>query len=206
MNHLRSLLFCACCFLGINATFAQQAQQSPDFLNESAPVYQPLQFKLGFNLGWTFPYSGGVELSLLFNELFDVNVGGGIGVSGLKYGAGARLYPLRNSKVSPMIGTYFYHATGTKTLNVSMNMDEAEFRITPDNAVLVNGGMRLRFGRGHYFTAAMGYVFPFEGEQAVRKWGSRNPALQNFANSLATSGFSFNVGILLKLSGGHYEK
>lgn len=87
------------------------AQRSPDFLDpESTAEFQALQFKMGFNLGWSFPYSAGLEFSLLFSELIDVNMGVGAGLSGWKYGAGTRIYPLRHSKVSPMIGAYFYHA------------------------------------------------------------------------------------------------
>lgn len=182
------------------------AQRSPDFLNpESTSEFQALQFKMGFNLGWSFPYSAGLEFSLLFSELIDVNMGVGAGLSGWKYGAGTRIYPLRHSKLSPMIGAYFYHATGLQSINVSINLDEANYRITPDNALLLNGGMRLRFGNGHYFTAAVGYVFPFEGDQAVYMSGSRNEALRNMANAISTSGLSVNVGILLKLSRGHYR-
>lgn len=181
---------------------------SPDFLSGASSKeirFQPTQFKIGFNLGWGFPYSAGVEFSMLFHELFDVNVGGGVGLSGWKYGAGARFYPMRDSKVSPMIGGYLYHATGIKALLLFNKYEDAEYQITADNAFLLNGGMRLRFGRGNYFTVAVGHIFPFEGEQAKYLNGSRDRQLRNRANSLATSGLSINVGILIKLSRGHYE-
>lgn len=199
------ILWLSAGFLFYFHSLSAQQKPSPDFLNASAPIYQPLQVKLGFNLGWTFPYSGGAEFSLLFKELIDVNAGVGIGMSGLKYGAGTRIYPFRSSKISPMVGVYVYRATGTKSVNISVNMNQAEYRITPDTAILFNGGMRMRFGRGHYLTAAAGYVFPFHGDQAVYKSGSRDPSLQSFANTVATSGLSINFGILLKLSSGNYK-
>lgn len=181
---------------------------SPNFLQgtDSPAQYQPLQFKMGFNLGWCFPYSAGVEFGLLFNELVDVNAGVGLGISGAKYGGGLRLYPMRETAVSPMIGTYLFHATGTKDLTISSNGFQAVYDITPETAALVNGGFRFRFGSGHYLTAAAGLIFPFYGEQAKYRYGSRNADLQNMANSLATSGFSFNIGIQIKLSSGHYEQ
>jgi len=187
---------------------AQRNQHAPNFVEGSdapGPFYQPVQIKLGFNLGWGFPYSAGIEFSALFLELFDVNAGVGAGMSGWKYGGGARFYPLREAKFSPMIGVFLYHATGLQELNVNNDFEQATFRITPDEAVLLNGGARMRFGHGNYLTLAAGYIFPFAGEQAVRTSGSNSPQLQSAANALATSGFSFNVGIQIKLSKGHYK-
>jgi len=187
---------------------AQRNQHAPNFVEGSdapGPYYQPVQVKLGFNLGWGFPYSAGIEFSALFLELFDVNAGVGAGISGWKYGGGARFYPIREAKISPMIGVFLYHATGLQELNVNNDFEQATFRITPDEAVLLNGGARMRFGHGNYLTLAAGYIFPFAGEQAVRTSGSNSPQLQSAANALATSGFSLNVGIQIKLSKGHYQ-
>lgn len=188
--------------------FAQNNGHAPNFVEgskASGPYYQPVQVKVGFNLGWGFPYSAGIELSVLFSELVDLNAGVGAGLSGLKYGGGARIYPLRSAKISPMAGVFVYHATGLRELNVSNDFGQATFNITPDNAVLLNGGARLRFGHGNYLTLAAGYIFPFVGDQAERLYGSPSPQLQNMANAVATSGFSLNIGIQIKLSRGHYE-
>lgn len=168
------------------------------------PDYQPLQLKLGFNLGWCFPYSGGLEFSLLFHELLDINAGVGIGVSGFKYGGGARLYPMRDSKVSPMIGAFIFHSTGTEGVVIPIGFEDATYDITPETAFLINGGMRLRFGKGHYFTAAVGYIEPFEGDQAEYVRGSRERQIRDVANALSTSGLSVNFGLQLKISKGHY--
>lgn len=210
MQHpIKSLTLCVLLTVIVNRVAAQNTpSQAPNFLQggDSPAQYQPAQFKMGFNLGWCFPYSAGVEFALLLNELVDVNAGVGLGVSGAKYGGGLRIYPMRENAISPMIGTYLFHATGTKELTISSNGFEAVYDITPETAALVNGGFRFRFGSGHYFTAAAGLIFPFYGEQAKYRWGSRNADLQSMANSLATSGFSFNVGIQIKLSSGHYEQ
>lgn len=168
------------------------------------PDYQPLQLKLGFNLGWCFPYSGGLEFSLLFHELIDINAGVGIGISGFKYGGGARLYPMRDSKVSPMIGAFVFHAAGAKGVVIPIGFEDATYDITPETAFLINGGMRLRFGRGHFFTAAVGYIEPFEGDQAEYQRGSRERRIRNVADALSTSGLSVNFGLQLKISKGYY--
>lgn len=209
---MRCRLYLLIGILFLLTTFSLSAQnnseQSPSFLegDETTARYQPLQFKVGFNLGWCFPYSAGVEFALLFNELVDINAGVGLGISGAKYGGGLRLYPMRESIVSPMIGTYLFYATGTKDLTISSNGYEAVYDITPETAALVNGGLRLRFGSGHFLTAAAGLIFPFYGEQARFRSGSGSEEIKNMANALATSGFSFNIGIQIKLSSGHYEQ
>lgn len=203
-----ALMLLAFFMLCSHVSIAQRNRPAPNFVEGSDapfPQYQIVQTKLGFNLGWTFPYSAGVEFSVLFLELFDVNAGVGMGVSGWKYGGGMRFYPIRASKFSPMVGMYLYHATGLRDLSVSTEYEMATFNITPDTAVLLNGGARMRFGHGNYLTMAMGYVFPFVGEQAVRTSGSNSPDLQSAANAFATSGFSFNFGILIKISKGNYN-
>lgn len=172
---------------------------------EQPEIYQKLQVKTGFSLGWDYPYSAGIELSFLFNELIDCNVGFGLGLSGKKLGLGARMFPVRNNSFSPMFGAYFYHATGLKDLNVSVNDRHAVYDITPDNAVLLNAGGRFRFGKGHYVIAGIGYSIPFKGEKAVYKSGSTAESVENFANILGTGGLSLNIGLLFKVSKGNFR-
>jgi hypothetical protein len=172
---------------------------------DSTPGFQHLQVKTGFNLGWDYPYSAGLELSVLFHELVDCNLGFGLGMSGAKLGIGVRTFPLRNSNFSPMFGAYLYHATGLKNLNVYVNNDEAVYDITPDNAVLLNTGARFRFGKGHYIIAGIGYSIPFNGEKATYKSGSTSESVETFANMFGTGGLSLNFGVLIKISKGRYR-
>ncbi|MCK4661304.1 MAG: hypothetical protein KAT68_00450 [Bacteroidales bacterium] len=159
--------------------------------------YKSMQFKIGYNLGWEFPYSAGIEFSCLFNEIIDVNIGSGLGISGAKIGLGTRFYPVKNKKRSPIIGIYLYHATGKKSLNIGL--DETEYKITPDVALLINTGIRFRLRKGHYLITGIGYSIPFRGKKAEYKWGATDNSTQSFANALSTGGFSTNIGILIKL-------
>lgn len=183
-----------------------RAQESPNFLqtNDFPKTYQPVQVKLGFNLGWDSPYSAGLECAVLFHELVDVNAGVGIGISGAKVGGGLRYYPLRKPKVSPMLGMLLFRSTGVEPLALSNGAFEATYALMPQTALLTNAGFRLRFGHGNYFTVATGYVFTFSGDRVVFQRGSRDPAFQTAAELLATGGFSLNVGIQVKLTKGHY--
>ncbi len=167
-------------------------------------IYQPTQYKLGANLGWDHPYSAGLELSCLFDELYDVNIGFGLGMSGAKVGIGARYFPIRDKALSPMLGAYLYHATGIKELNMYVNQDEAIYKITPDNALLLNAGLRYRINKGHYLIGAIGYSIPFKGDKAQYLYGSRASTVETFANSISTGGLSLNVGVLIKVSSGHF--
>jgi hypothetical protein len=172
---------------------------------DSTGSFQQVQVKTGFNLGWDYPYSAGIELSLLFNEIVDCNLGFGLGMSGAKLGIGVRTFPVRNSNFSPMFGAYLYHATGLKNLNVYVNDDEAVYDITSDNALLLNTGARFRFGKGHYIIAGIGYSIPFNGEKAVYKSGSTSESVETFANIFGTGGLSMNFGVLIKISKGNYR-
>jgi hypothetical protein len=174
-------------------------------ISESPNAYQSVQFKGGFNLGWDFPYATGAEISFLFSELIDINMGVGVSMSGTKVGIGTRIFPVRSKRVSPMIGAYLYHASGINNINVYVNNDEARYRISKDNALLLNAGMRFRFSKGHYLIAGLGYSFAFDNEKAVYMGGSRSSSVKSFADALAVGGFSLNVGILFKLNPGSYR-
>ena len=170
------------------------------------PQYQLIQVKIGFNLGYEFPYSGGIEFSCLFKEFIDVNFGYGLGMSGAKAGFGTRIFPMRRQKLSPMGGVFVYIASGLWDMEVSNNNVKAIYRITPDGAFMVNGGFRFRYGKGQYLIAGIGYSFPFAGEKARYVSGSRDPEMKRSADMFATGGFSLDVGLIIKLSRGSYKK
>jgi hypothetical protein len=168
--------------------------------------FQPAQIKLGLMTGWETPFGTGFELSSLFIELIDINAGFGIGTSGAKVGIGTRIYPVRNKKFSPMVGTYFYHAFGINSINVSVQDETGVYKIEPGNAVLVDVGFRFRFAKGHYVFACLGYSIPVSGGEAVYKSGSNSGSVQSFADGLTLGGISVNVGFLFKLTKGSYKK
>lgn len=194
-----------CVILGLSGNDLLASDNVSNTGIDSTMIFQKFQFKTGFNLGWDYPYSAGVELSLLFNELVDCNFGFGLGMSGAKIGLGIRSFPLRNRNISPMIGAYLYHTTGLKNLNVYVNEDEAVYEITPDNAILLNTGARFRFSKGHYIIVGVGYSIPFNGEKAKYNSGSTSRSVETFANSFGTGGLSLNFGILLKINKGNYR-
>jgi hypothetical protein len=167
--------------------------------------YQTVQFKVGFNLGFEFPYAIGIEGSFLFDEMVDINMGLGFGFNGFKLGFGSRVFPVRDKMVSPMIGAYFYHASGLHSINVTVKEEKGEFRIPSGNALLINAGMRFRFSRGNYLIAGIGYSIAFNGDKAQYISGSKAGSVQSFADKSAVGGYSINVGILLKLTNGNYR-
>ena len=198
---LISLLILTILFISIAASAATPADSLPTIPNTRSS-------RLRSALTWVgeFPYSAGVEFSCLFEELIDLNFGFGLGMSGAKAGFGTRIYPLRRHNLSPMAGIYLYIATGLWDMEVSNDEGTAMYRITPDGAVLVSGGIRYRFGIGEYLTGAIGYSFPFIGEKARYISGSTDPALKQQMDKFATGGFSINVGIIIKLNRGSYRK
>lgn len=172
---------------------------------EEQDLYQPLQFKIELITGWKTPYGTGLDFSFMFNEIIDANFGCGISISGTKTGLGTRFYPIRNKSFSPMIGAFLFHSAGQSKITVSFNEDSGIFRINPDNAILINGGFRLRFGKGHYLITGLGYSIPFKGEDAEYLSGSTLSSVQSLANTLTIGGISMSFGIVIKLSKGNYR-
>lgn len=171
----------------------------------SKTIYQPVQVKAGMHLGWDFPYATGLEASVLLHELVDFNTGASIGMSGAKVGFGVRAYPLRKPRVSPLVGCYYYRNSGINRLNVNVNYDYAVYRIPANSAILLNAGIRIRLGKGHYILTSMGNSIPLAHRRAKYISGSTSSSVRNFANSFVLGGFSFNVGFLLKLNSGYYR-
>ena len=128
--------------LGLSSLHASNLSEAK---GDSIQSFQKFQFRAGVNMGWDYPYAFGAEFSMLHNEIIDYNFGFGIGLSGAKFGFGIRTFPLRNRDLSPMFGAYFYHANGLKKVNVNVNEDQAVYEITPDNAILVNTGIRYKY-------------------------------------------------------------
>lgn len=190
---------------GFSSNLFQSSGENNDTLKSNIS-YQLIQVKLGINLGYHFPYSCGLEVSCLFNELVDVNVGCGLGISGAKIGFGSRIYPLRTKKFSPLFGLYLYYATGFWEMEVKKNNESAVYRISPDYALLPFVGFRIRFGKGQYFTCGIGYVFPYFGKMAAYQSGSHSPDLKKTMDAYATGGVSVNAGILIKLNRGNFKK
>ena len=73
---------------------------------------QAIQYKIGPTLGWKAPYGDGVDFSILAHGLMDLNIGCGYSITGARVGLGSRIYPLRDRKITPMIGLFVSFASG----------------------------------------------------------------------------------------------
>jgi hypothetical protein len=191
----RILLSCLTLFFAVSS-FAASDSTSP-----GDPLYSGTKARLGFGLGWEHPYSFGMELSFSFNEIADFNMGLGLGPMGAKVGVGARVYPMRFSKVSPMVGVHVFHATGLSNVDLTNNNngESAVYNIIPDNALLISGGMRLRSKSGDYFLATLGYSHAFDGRKSEYVDGSTDDVLKKTADIFGVGGFSFCLGYLIRL-------
>lgn len=164
--------------------------------------HQPLQFGVGFTTGWKAPYGTGLDFSFLIKEIVDVNFGCGISPWGVsKIGLGTRIYPIRNTDFSPMLGVYLFESSG-KDLTFEKHYfmrepDIAKYRIKPDKAVQINVGFRARseYEDGFYTNVGVGYSFGFKNEEAEYLSGSTLDELRSRANIYRIGGFSINLGI-----------
>lgn len=155
--------------------------------------------RLGFDLGWEFPYSAGMELAVAIAEVVEINAGVALGLSGAKAGIGLRAYPLVRSKWSPMVGAHLFTTSGLGEVTITKNTREALYRIPGNNGFVINVGARNRFKNGDYFMVAIGRSFAFDNEKAIYLDGSPDDDIKDIANIMGVGGFSFNLTYLIKL-------
>ncbi len=108
-------------FLGL--TLAGSAARAQSDSAAVAPAVKPAAVKYTGNRyrslaftptqGWNTPYGIGLETSFLVTPALDINVGGGLALSGLKLGIGSRYYFLPTRQVSPFVGANVVLASGT---------------------------------------------------------------------------------------------
>ena len=173
--------------------------------------YQPLQWKLGINLGWDYAYSNGIDLSLLVDELFDINVGAGIELNGVRVGFGGRIFPFKDQILSPMLGVFLYYSAGREEIEISeLNKSIQVYKINPCTALLFNTGLRFRYANGNYLILGIGYSDPFRGggelEHISGKERDRNEETESKLEAITVGGLSINISLLLKISKGNYLK
>lgn len=155
--------------------------------------------RLGFDLGWEFPYSAGMELAVTIAEAIEINAGVGLGLSGAKAGVGLRAYPLVRSKWSPMIGAHLFTTSGLGEVTITKNTREALYKIPSAKGFLVNVGARCRFKNGDYFLVAMGRSISFNDNKSIYLEGSPDSDIKDIADIMGVGGFSFNLTYLIKL-------
>jgi len=156
--------------------------------------------QVGVDFGWESPYGAGLNAGILIYETLNFNIGAGLSLTGLKIGVGSRIYLLRNSRVSPMLGAYIYHSTGVKSVIVRVNEEEGKYKYNACNAAIINAGLRIKINELAYLTGCIGYSIPFEKTEAIYISGSNSEAVKSFANIISVGGISVTAGIVINLS------
>ncbi|MCC2548168.1 hypothetical protein LJY25_17090 [Hymenobacter sp. BT175] len=109
--------------LSLGLTLAATVARAQSDSTATAPAAKPASEKytgyryrsLAFTptQGWNTPYGIGLETSVMVIPSLDINVGGGLALSGVKLGIGSRYYILPKSQLSPFVGGNVVLASGT---------------------------------------------------------------------------------------------
>ncbi|WP_345221650.1 hypothetical protein [Hymenobacter koreensis] len=74
---------------------------------------------IGISTGWNAPYAAGLELSHFITRQLDLNVGVGTGLSGKKFGVGARYFVAPERRLSPYFGLNAVYSPGRRDIEVN---------------------------------------------------------------------------------------
>lgn len=182
-------------------SFSQSLDKSPSGFSTSETNFEedPATRKFGFLVGWEGPYGAGGELAFLFKKRVEFSLGAGLGLSGLKFGIGSRYYFLIDSRLTPVIGAYLFHATGVNPATLTVNKEEAVYRIPSSSAILFSGGLSLEAIEEVSLSGNIGYSLHFSDKKPEYVSGSTASEVASFAKAVARGGLSLSIGLLISL-------
>lgn len=166
--------------------------------------FQEFQLKVGASVGSNFPYAPGLEASVLFDEIIDISAGFALANSGFRFGFGSRFYPMRFAMVSPLAGAYFYYFNGLHSVAIDNSSGTGYYSIPMNMGVVVNSGLRLRIGKGHYLLASAGYSALLFDDTPRYIRGAVVTRADDF-EKYTIGKLSLNLSFLFKLNRGYYR-
>jgi len=151
---------------------------------------------LGFGGGFGAAYGNGIQAGYVLRDNIDINVGAGFNLSGGKLGIGSRLYIYPSNKITPFLGANIVRSTGLSEVRVTVNENEAFYKI-PSNVVL-NGkaGVRYRKESGTDILGAIGYGVAIGDNDAEYISGSKSDAVKDFADLATAGGIDISLSVL----------
>lgn len=154
-------------------------------------------FSVGFTGGLHSPYGFGGEFSYMLGKNMDLNIGFGLGGSGLKTGIGARFF-LANKEVSPYVGVNLIHATGLRGIRISSdNTGETIYNTLSDQALHIKGGIKVNTFYNQYFYLSGGYALTNNGYEAEYVSGFYNQQRQKLMNLAAVGGVQVTITYII---------
>ena len=139
--------------------------------------HKPLTYNIGLMSGWKAPYGTGADLDIVVHGLLDVNIGLGLSLTGMRTGLGARIYPLKDQRISPMLGSFLTHSSGGGRLSVSHIYDEdggRGFKINPYYTLEIETGIRTKIDQNLYMVYGFGYSIVLGGSPVILTNGGPN--------------------------------
>ena len=129
----------------------------------------------------------------------DINVGAGFNLSGSKLGIGSQFYLFPSKKITPFIGANLVRSSGLSEVRVTVNENEAFYKI-PSNIVF-NGkvGVRYKKESGTDILGIIGYGIAVGDNNAKYISGSRSEAVKDFADFATAGGIDSSLAALFYL-------
>lgn len=189
--------FALCVLVGVGMLFFSSKSLAQ---TDDTPFRYQAKLGVGVTAGWGNAYGNiGGEINYRIAKFLDINAGLGFAASGFKVGVGSRL-SIPNENFAPFVGVNLIHATGGGEINVSLSGDTGTYTIRADQAVHINGGVRIPIFYDQWLYITGGYIMPFNDYDAIYVGGFNTPQHQKFANLSAVGGIQIAVTFIYTLT------
>jgi hypothetical protein len=130
-----------------------------------------------------------------FSQWVNLNMGAGIFFDGIRLSIGNRVYFLMDKFYNPVLESQFGYSTGTPKLNMKINGEDTEFKISPGFIINIGGGIRFIILKKIGLQYIIGYGISKKDYKIYRDYIMTNPIdnQKDYFDSITKSGIYFSA-------------
>lgn len=144
--------------------------------------------------GWGAPVGIGLEIEKYIAPTFNLNMGAGLTMTGVKLSVGTKYLMAADKDVSPYIGLNFSSSSGISRLNINVDTDTAKYKINAAKILTPRAGLKLKRGIANFYLN-VGYGIVVDGGGNKYRSGSTDTGVANMAALLSAGGVEISGSI-----------
>ncbi|HMV27349.1 MAG TPA: hypothetical protein PLG25_02420 [bacterium] len=144
--------------------------------------------------GWGAPVGIGLEFEKYIVPAFNLNMGAGVTVTGVKLSVGTKYLMAADKDVSPYIGLNFSSSSGIRRLNINVDTDTAKYKINAAKILTPRAGLKLKRGFANFYLN-VGYGIVVDGGGNKYRSGSTDTGISDMADLLSAGGVEISGSI-----------
>ena len=170
-----------------------------NFESFDTPLNISFRHGIGFTLGYGSPYGFGIEYNYLLHPRLDVNVGGGLSLSGTRLGFGFRHY-LKGQTSGFYLQSNFIYTTGVSALVTTVDEIQGIYSIPSDYGLFFSGGYNIKILDIMHLMVGGGYGIPLQNNPITRQSSIEDVALNKVVNSFKLGGLILNTALIIRFN------